>query len=324
MMLFDAGYEGTLNDLAGWATRVEKSGNFSGAWVSDTTNDPFLLCQIIAGSTEHLQFGTNIAVAFARSPYCVAQTSTNLAALSGGRFRLGLGTQVRAHITKRFNATWPESPVSALCEYVQLLRHLFDKFQKGERPSFKGEYFSCTLTSPVFTPDSHTHGPPKVGFSAVGPRVSEAAGRIADAVFLHPFTHRKYLEEVTLPAIRLGENNREAGLGELELIGSCFTLASDAQDYLKRLAAVRQRLAFYASTPNYKKVLASLNLSDLHEELHQLSRRGAWEKMSEILPKEMIDACVVVAPTDQLLDAVSERFGDIYHRVVIEPSQLLA
>jgi probable F420-dependent oxidoreductase len=323
-MLFDAIYDGKLKTLASWARRVEESERFSGVWLSDTTNDPFLLSQIVAHSTERLHFGTNIAVAFARSPFCVAQTCANLAALSEGRFTLGLGTQVRAHITKRFNARWPESPVDALCEYVQLLRHLFDKFQRGERPSFKGEYFSCTLNSPVFTPDRHEFGPPKVGFSAVGPRITEAAGRLADAVFLHPFTHRKFLEEVTLPALERGAESRQEGLDRLKLVGSCFILANDAPDYEKYRAIVLGRLAFYASTPNYKKVLASLNLAELHEDLHQLSRQGAWEKMSQILPREMIEACVVVAPANQLMDAVKDRFGDVYDRVSIEPSQLLA
>ena len=286
-------------------------------------DDPFLLSQIAVAATQHLDIGTNIAVAFARSPFCVAQTCSNLTALSGGRFTLGLGTQVRAHITKRFDATWPGRPVEALCEYVQLLRHLFEKFEKGERPHFKGEHFSCTLTSPVFTPDRHSFGPPRVGFSAVGPRMTEAAGRIANSVFLHPFVHRKYLEEVTIPALKLGEKQREDGLGKLELVGSCFTLATDAPNHQERLAATLQRLAFYASTPNYRKVLDSLNLSDLHQELHQLSRRGEWEKMSRILPQEMIDACVVIAPRAQLMDAVRDRWGDVYHRVAIEPSQLL-
>lgn len=322
-MLFDAGYEGDLQGLTSWARRVEETGLFSGAWVSDTTNDPFLLSQIVASSTEKLEFGTNIAVAFSRSPYCVAQTSTNLAALSGGRFTLGLGTQVKAHITKRFNAVWPESPVDALCEYVELLRHLFEKFQKGERPQFRGEYFSCNLNSPVFTPDRHPHAPPRVGFSAVGPKISRAAGRLADAVFLHPFTHRKFIEEVTLPAIQEGVAERSEGLGKLTVVGSCFTVATDAPAAEKRRAAALQRLAFYASTPNYRKVLATLGLEDLHEQLHQLSRRGAWQEMSAILPEEMIDQCVVMAPSNQLLDAVSKRFDGIYDRVVVEPSPLL-
>ena len=322
-MLFDAGYEGNLAGLSEWARRVEETGLFAGAWVSDTTNDPFLLSPIVASSTQRLEFGTNIAVAFARSPYCVAQTSTNLTALSGGRFILGLGTQVRAHITKRFDTVWPESPVDALSEYVTLLRHLFDCFQKGERPSYKGQYYSCTLNSPVFTPDRHPYGPPRIGFSAVGPKVSKLAGRIADAVFLHPFTHRNFIEEVSLPAIEAGKAERPKELEKLVVIGSCFTIATDAPDAARRRAATLERLAFYASTPNYRKVLESLGLGELHEELHSLSRQGAWKKMSEVLPSEMIEQCVVMAPAKDLLQAVKERFQGVYDRVVIEPSPLL-
>jgi len=322
-MLFDAGFEGSLNELSEWAQRVEESGLFDAAWISDTSNDPFLLCQLIAHSTSRLKFGTNIAVAFARSPYCVAQTSSNLAALSGGRFTLGLGTQVRAHINKRFNTTWPSHPVEALEEYVRLLRHLFDCFQKRQTPNFRGEHYSCTLSSPVFTPDPHPHGPPAVGFSAVGPHITAAAGRLAEAVFLHPFTHRKFIEEVTLPALRQGQSERDPGLGKLQLVGSCFTIATDSPQAERRRAVTLERLAFYASTPNYKKVLACLGLEELHQELHSLSRQGRWKEMSQLLPEEMIEQCVVAAPTNRLLQAVQERFEGLYDRVVIEPGPFL-
>jgi probable F420-dependent oxidoreductase len=322
-MKIDAGFEGSLEGAARWASRVEQSGLFGGLWVSDTTNDPFQLSALLSLNTDSVTVGTNIAVAFARSPYCLAQTAYNLAQISKGRFFLGLGTQIRAHIQKRFSMSWPDKPVAALVEYVALLRHLFDCFESRERPEFRGEYFSCSLNSPVFTPDRHEFGAPRVGFSAVGPKSTEAAGRFADAVFLHPFTHLKYLRDVSIPALQAGKRERDPSLGELEIVGSCFCVATDASDVKERRQSVFGRLAFYASTPNYSKVLTSLGMPELHAELHQLSKRGEWTKMAQALPTELIEACVVMAPKSGLREALENRFAGVYDRVVIDPASLL-
>jgi len=322
-MKLDTGFEGSLENLGEWARSIESSGRFDGLWVSDTTNDPFLLSTVVALQTESMRLGTNIAVAFARSPYCVAQTAYNLAQVSRGRFTLGLGTQVRAHVQKRFSMTWPAKPIAALVEYVQLLRHLFDCFDQQTRPQFRGTYYQCTLNSPVFSPDRHDFGHPKVGFSAVGPSATKAAGQVADAVFLHPFTHLKYVREVTLPALEAGRVQREKSLGELEVVGNCYCLATDSPTFEEKRRAVLQRLAFYASTPNYLAVLESLGLKELHTELHALSRKGAWHEMARCLPAELIEACVVMAPQDSLLQALEQRFGTVYDRVVIDSSLIV-
>lgn len=318
-MVIDAGFEGSLTTLPQIAQHIENSAQFSGMWVNDTSNDPFLLSSLVALNTQELQFGTNIAVAFARSPFCVAQTAYNLAQLSQGRFLLGLGTQVKAHVQRRFGQTWPEKPVKALIEYVALLRHLFECFKEKQRPDFKGDFFSCTLTSPVFSPDIHQFDAPRVGFSAVGPIATRAAGRFADAVFLHPFTHLTYLDSITLPALKEGEKKRSDKLAKLEKIGSAFCLASDSPQLPKQKAQVLSRLAFYASTPNYNPVLASLGLEELQTELHQLSRQSEWEKMARILPDELIEACVIIAPRDKLISSLHKRFQGIYDRVIVDP-----
>lgn len=322
-MKIDAGYEGDLAKISTWGQRVEASGRFHGMWVSDTTNDPFVLATLLASSTEKLQIGTSIAVAFSRSPYVMAQTAYNLSQLSQGRFHLGLGTQVKAHIQKRFSMPWPDKPVTALKEYVSLLRHLFDCFEQRTRPQYRGDFFSCTLNSPVFTPDHHDYGSPPVGFSAVGRKASVAAGEIADSVFLHPFTHLKYLKEVSLPALSRGSEERPSRLKPLIKIGATFLLATDAPDFRFRQKQVLGRLAFYASTPNYKAVVDSAGPPGLHEELHRLSRQGEWEKMALALPPDFVKQCVVIAPKAQLEDALRERFDTIYDRVVVDATVLL-
>ena len=323
-MKIDAGFEGPVDQIREWAKRVNNSGHFEGAWVSDTNNDPFLLSSALIAETDQMTVGTNIAVAFARSPFCMAQTAYNLSHLSGGRFTLGLGTQVRAHITRRFSMDWPEKPVTAMKEYVALLRHLFECFQTNERPSFNGDFFSCTLSSPVFTPTPHEFGPPPVGFAAVGPSATRAAGEVAEAVFLHPFTHLKFIREVTLPALEEGKASRDSSLRPLEVVGSAFCLSPDSADFKAQQQKVLGRLAFYASTPNYAPVVESLGFPDLHSKLHDLSRRGEWQKMAQTLPKEFVEACVVIAPKADLCAALKERFQSVYHRVVVDAQAIYA
>lgn len=321
-MLIDTGYEGPLNGVGAHAQNCERSEEISGLWLTDTTNDPFLLCQLALAATEKIQVGTNIAVAFARSPYIVAQTAWNLAALSQGRFCLGLGPQVRAHITKRFSAQWPTKPAQAMGEYLDLLRHLFARFRDRQRPSFKGEHFRCTLNSPVFTPDPHDLPDPKIGISAVGPLMTKLAGAKADTIFLHPFTHLEYLNGVTLPNLKTGAADRSEELEPLELVGSSFLIATDLPNRKQATQKVIERLAFYASTPNYKGVLETLGLGGVHEKLHQLSRQGKWQEMGAGLPPELIEACVIQGPRAELKGLLNERFGKIYDRIVVDGSQL--
>lgn len=317
-MMIDAGYEGDLFKVASTSKAIDGRDLFSGFWVSDTTNDPFLLSSQALNASRRLQVGTNIAVAFARSPFVVAQTAWNLQGLSGGRFLLGLGPQVKPHIEKRFSMTWPEKPAKAMEEYLQLLRHLFATFAQGGVPNFRAETYRCTLGSPVFTPDRHEFGPPPVGISAVGRLMTKVAGRTADMIFLHPFTHLEYLKKVSLVAIAEGAKERPAELAPLKLVGSVFTVPTDhpKAELLER--KVRDRVAFYASTPNYQEVLEVLGMGALHSDLHALSRQGRWAEMGAAVPEALLEQCVVRAKRDSLPAAVRQRFEGIYDRALID------
>ena len=317
-MLIDAGYEGDLLGAARAATAIDQRKLFSGFWVSDTTNDPFLLSSQALNASGRIEVGTNIAVAFARSPFAVAQTAWNLQGLSGGRFLLGLGPQVKPHIEKRFSMTWPDKPAKAMEEYLQLLRHLFATFGRGGVPNFRGESYRCTLGSPVFTPDRHEFGPPAIGISAVGRLMTRVAGRAADMIFLHPFTHLEYLKKVSLVAIAEGVKERPADLAPLKLVGSVFTVPTDHPKVELFERKVRERVAFYASTPNYQEVLDVLGMGALHSELHSLSRQGRWAEMGAALPEDLLERCVVRARRDDLPAAVRERFEGVYDRALID------
>lgn len=317
-MQIDAGYEGQLTSLTAAVKSLDAQERFSGFWVSDTNNDPFLLSSLGLQGSSRLQVGTNIAVAFARSPFVVAQTAWNLQGLSAGRFLLGLGPQVKPHIEKRFSMTWPSKPAQAMEEYLNLLRHLFSAFEAGRSPDFRGEQYRCTLGSPIFTPDRHEYGAPPIGISAVGPLMTKVAGRAADLIFLHPFTHLGYLRGVTLPAIAEGVKQRPESLSPLTLVGSTFTVPTDHPQTALYERKVRERVAFYASTPNYHDVLENLGMGDLHKTLHAYSREGRWKEMGTALPDELLQACVVRAPLADIPAAVRERFSGIYDRVLID------
>ena len=317
-MQIDAGFEGRLADVAKAARRIEESGVFSGFWVSDTSNDPFLLSSLALNATNSITVGTNIAVAFARSPYVVAQTAWNLSGLSHNRFALGLGPQIKPHIEKRFSMTWPSSPAGAMAEYLELLRHLFDCFSTRVTPTFQGKHYRCTLGNEVFFPERHEFGAPSLGISAVGQAMTRLAGRSADLVFLHPFTHLDYLRHVSLPALQEGQVRRASSLSQVQVVGSVFTVPEDHERVKEFRLKVRERLAFYASTPNYFGVLECLGLEKLHHDLHTLSREGRWKEMGAAIPKSMWDACVVEAPLHELPQAVKERYQGVYDRALLD------
>ncbi len=322
-MQIDAGWEGRLDRIASWARACEQSGIFGGFWLAETDTDPLLASQLALSNTEALTVGTNIAVAFARSPFQLAQTAYNLNGLFRGRFRLGLGTQVKAHIERRFSSAWPESPARAMEEYLELLRHLFACFNTEEKPEFVGEHYRCTLSSPVFSPDPHDFGGPPLGLAAVGPGMVKVAGRSADMLMLHPFTHHRYLQRVTQPALAQALPRRAPELPKLELIGSAFVVATDSPQAKSSWSEVTRRVAFYASTPNYARVLEELGYPDLPAQLSQLARQGAWAELARALPRAVLAECVVSGPRCDLPALLKQRYSEQYHRVIVDPRQLL-
>lgn len=322
-MQIDAGWEGRLDRLPSWAKACEESGIFEGLWLAETDTDPLLASQLALANTDALKVGTNIAVAFARSPFQLAQTAYNLNGLYQGRFRLGLGTQVKAHIERRFSGVWPESPARAMEEYLQLQRHLFASFESEAKPEFSGEYYSCTLSSPVFSPAPHDSGGPVLGLAAVGPGMVRVAARSADMLMLHPFTHHRYIQRVTQPALAQALPQRAPGLPKLELIGSAFVVATDGPEVEKSWSEVTRRIAFYASTPNYARVLEELGYPDLPARLSQLARQGAWSELARTLPRAVLAECVVSGPRCELPTLLRQRYSERYHRVIVDPRQLL-
>lgn len=313
-MIIDLAYSGPLLGIASAAQEAEQQG-FQALWSSETKHDPFLALSLAAQRTTHLRLGTGIAVALARNPYLLAQSAWDLALLSGDRFLLGLGSQVKAHITRRFSMPW-DSPVEQMRETVQAIRAIWHSFETGEPLRFEGRHYRHTLLIPNFNPGPRQGAPIPIGLAAVGPQMTSLAGEVADFVILHPFTTKAFVQTTTLPALEKGCQKGGRARKELEVIGSLFAFAegpeADATDEI-----VRQKVAFYGSTPAYRQVLAAQGRQELVEPLHALSKEGRWREMARLIDDDLLDHFRVRAPQNRLFEKIAERFQGVYDRVVV-------
>ncbi len=288
------------------ARRAARLG-YRGLFTADTSHDPFLPLAVAAEAAPELELGTAIAVAFARSPMTTAMTAWDLAELSGGRFMLGLGTQVKAHVTRRFSMPWG-SPGPRLREYILALRAIWKAWQEGAPLRFRGDFYQLTLMTPFFDPGpiSHPHVP--VFIAGVGPYMCRLAGELCDGFHVHPFHTARYLDEVVLPRMAEGAAAAGRSLDNVErAVGAFVVTGRNADEMAAARAYVRQQIAFYASTPAYRGVL-ELHDWDFGEKLTAMSKRGEWEAMGGVVPDEVVDEVAVVAPLDELGAALRERY----------------
>jgi probable F420-dependent oxidoreductase len=297
---------------------------YDGWFVSETTHDPLLACVAAGLATDGLQIGTAIAVAFPRSPMHVAYAAHDLQALTGGRFVLGLGTQIRPHVERRFSSTWSK-PAARMREYVQALRAIWQAWGTGERLAFEGEFYRHTLMTPFFTPDDHGHGPPAVWLAAVGPRMTEVTGEVADGLLCHGFSTRRYLEEVTLPRLATGAAAAGRDRRDIEVVQPVFVVTGDTDEQCAEAEAMAKgQIAFYGSTPAYRGVLDLHGWGELHEELHRRSRADDWASMTELIDDEVLRTFAVVADPQEVGAAIRERFGGLADRISLATSYAFA
>lgn len=303
--------------------RAAEAAGYDGWFGAETAHDPFVTLTAAALASERLEIGTSIAVAFARSPMDVAYSANDLQLVSGGRFVLGLGSQIQPHITKRFAMPWSR-PAARMREYVQALRAIWSAWATGEPLDFRGEFTSHTLMPPFFSPGPNPHGPPPVYLAAVGPLMTRVAGEVADGLIAHAFTTERYLREVTLAELERGA--AEAGRSREDVTVSLGVFTVCGYDAAERAAAeafVRSQIAFYGSTPAYRRVLELHGWGELGEELHRRSRRGEWEAMPALVDDEVLDAFAVAAAPHELGDAVADRFAGAVDRISLYTSSAL-
>ncbi len=285
---------------------------FDGVGVTETTGNPFLAAAQAAQSTSHVRVSTAIALAFPRSPMDVAYTAWDLQALAGGRFALGLGTQVRAHVERRYGAAWSH-PAARMREYVLALHAIWDAWETGAELHFEGEFHRHTLMPPNFRPARAEHARPPVLLAAVRERMTEVAGEVADGLLGHTFCTAAVLREVTLPALQRGIERAGREPADVELTASVFVATSDEE-----WEANRRRIAFYGSTPGYRHVLDHHGLGALFEALHERSRSGGWAQMPGLVDDDVLALFVARGDGPAALAAdVRERVGGVADRVCL-------
>jgi probable F420-dependent oxidoreductase len=309
--------DGTLGfDPAGavaQAIEAEQAG-YDGIWSAEVSHDPFLPLVLAAEHTARLQVGTGIAVAFARNPMTLAVTANDLQAMTRGRFLLGLGSQIKPHVEKRYSMPWSH-PAPRMRELILAVRSIWASWADGGRLAFRGEFYRHTLMTPMFDPGPNPFGNPPVFLAAVGPRMTEVAGEVADGLLVHAFTTERYLREATLPALERGlsAGGRTRDDVQISYPGMVVT-GVDEEAFVRSAAAARTQLAFYGSTPAYRPVLELHGWGDLQTELNTLSKRGAWDTMAGLIDDEMLDTFAVVGTLDTVAATVRSRYGDLVDR----------
>jgi len=301
---------GNFAGVADRAREIEARGD-DGLYSVEVNCDPFLPLAIAAEHTERIELMTSIAVAFARNPMAMAQVGHDLNAQSGGRMILGLGSQIRPHITNRFSMPWSK-PAARMREFVSAMRAIWSAWYEGERLDFRGEFYRHTLMTPMFVPPVLEYGPPRVMVAAVGPLMTRAAAEVADGVVAHGFTTRRYFEEVTLPAVDEGLAKAGRSREGFEMTAPAFVVSGvdeESLDSAKR--GMRQQIAFYGSTPAYRPVLELHGWGEVGDELNRMSKRGQWVEMGDRISDEMLETFAIVGLADEIASKMKERWGGL-------------
>jgi len=294
------------------AQRLEALG-YDGGFTFEGRHDPFLPLAIAAEHSRTLELATAVAIAFARNPMLLANLGYDLQLQSGGRFILGLGSQIRPHIEKRYSAVWSH-PAARMREMVSAIRAIWDTWHTGAALDFRGDFYTHTLMTPVFNPGPNPHGLPRIFVAGIGPRMTAVAGEVADGFFVHPFNTPEFVERVTLPALQEGFA-RSGRTREQFTIACQAIIASGAteEEFANAKNVARAQISFYGSTPAYSPVLECHGWGELHRELNRLSKRGGWLEMAGLIDDEVLEKIAIVGEPGEIaakLRARCEKFAD--------------
>ena len=312
----DRGIPADLDRVPQAAAALERQG-YDGCWSAEINHDPFLPLLLAAEHTTELEIGTSIAVAFARNPMTVANLAWDLQDYSGGRLILGLGTQIEPHIRRRFSMPWSQ-PARRMREFIAALRAIWAAWHDGTKLSFEGEFYTHTLMTPMFTPEPSEQPIPKVFLSAVGELMTQMCGESADGLLLHAFTTRRYLDEVTIPALMRGVTRAERQRADVVVTAPVFVVTGDTEEQIAAASvATRKQIAFYGSTPAYRGVLELHGWGDLATELHRLSKLGEWDTMGALVDDGVLGEFAVVAPLSELAPELHRRCRGVIDRLLL-------
>lgn len=311
-MLLDASLPPVSLEAIPAIARAAEQIGIRALWSTETMHDPFLPGALIAEHTRRIHFGTAVAIAFARSPATLAYTAWDLAQASGGRFILGLGTQVKAHIERRFGMPWPDSVVGKLREQIAAVRAFWRTWQTGEPLNFRGEYYRLSLMSPFFNPGPIPTPEIPIYIAGVNAGLARLAGETCQGFHAHPFHSIRYLQEVILPAIEQGAAKAGRRRADIQVATSAFVVTTPEE-----AAFVRAQIAFYASTPSYRPVMALHGWEETAERLSALAGRGKWDEMPFLIEDEMLATFAVFASPSDLPAALSERYQGVVDRLAL-------
>ena len=322
-MLVDAALTTTdLHEVPAAARAIEAAG-YDGIFTFEGPHDAMFPLLLAAEHTERVQLTTAVVIAFARNPMTLAQTAYDLQLASRGRFNLGLGTQIKPHIEKRFSMEWSK-PAARMREMVLAIRAIWASWHEGAKLDFQGDFYTHTLMTPFFNPGPSPYGVPRIVLGGVGPRMTEVAGEVADGFMIHPFSTEKFMRETTIPALERGLAAGNRKRSELEISFPSMVIVAETEEELAAgRNAMRPRLAFYGSTPAYKVVLEAHGWGDLQPELNRLSKTGDWATMAALITDEIVDTFAVNGTPEQIAPRMQERYGDIAQRVSFDtPARL--
>ncbi|MEE9608190.1 MAG: LLM class F420-dependent oxidoreductase [Myxococcota bacterium] len=303
-----------LAEAGAEARRIEELG-YDGAFSFEGPHDPFFPLLLAAEHTEKLELQTAIAVAFARNPMLLANIGYDLQKFSKGRFTLGLGSQIRPHIEKRFSQPWSK-PAERMRELVLAIRAIWRCWHEGEKLDFRGEFYNHTLMTPFFNPGPNPYGPPRIFVAGVGPRMTEAAAEVGDGFFVHPFHTAEFLRKATLPLLERGVARSGRSLEDLEISCPVMVATGSNEEELEAARnAIKTQIAFYASTPAYRVVLDHHGWGELQPELNRLSKQGRWPEMAGLVDDRILEAIAVCGEPAEIAGAVRARCEGIADRV---------
>ncbi len=315
---------GLLTDIAktGEAAAQREAQGYDGGFTYEISHDPFLPLAVASQSTSTIELGTSIAVAFARNPMTLANTAYDLQAASGGRFVLGLGSQIKPHITKRFSMEWSK-PAARMRDFILAMRAIWDNWddQSGQRLDHRGEFYQHTLMTPMFNPGPHPHGHAKIWLAGVGPLMTQVAGEVADGFIAHAFTTADYFKDVTLPALQTGLDKSDSdrspsSRATFEVSLPVFNVLGETEaDRAEAALATRKQIAFYGSTPAYAPVLEQHGWADVHTKLNTMSKQGEWDAMADLIDDDILATFAIVGTADEFPARLEERWGGLVDRI---------
>lgn len=305
-----------LRAVPKYARKLEAIG-YDCLWTSETQHDPFLPLAVAVPATSSIKLGTSIAVAFPRSPMVIAYTAWDIQKASAGRFILGLGSQVKAHNQRRFSVKF-ESPGPKLREVALALRAIWECWQKGTPLRFKGEFYTFDLMTPFFNPGPLSHPKIPIFIAGVNRYMCRMAGEVCDGLHVHPLHTTKYLREFVHPAVEEGLRASGRSRHDFAYATASFVVVGDSENERARNAeAVKQQIAFYASTRTYEPVLAAHGWEGIAQELHEKSLAGDWKEMARLISDEMLDAIAVTGTYESIGSKLRERYAGLLDRITL-------